>query len=170
MPIRRLDERHKTVAAELLRGTRRRDIAEKVGVDISTLYNWMKDDLFKAYMAKLSEDLEAAREQRLLPIVFLAAEAVEAAFSNALEDVQKRTEGAPAITTLVDCMKKVTDMERVGRGKPSDIKGTQTNPDATPSKLSPRSRKLVDSLDKWAEAEDLAEEAGTLASGSEVAQ
>jgi len=145
--IKTLDERHKKLAEAMLRGRSRTQLAEELGVTRATLYVWAKDPLFQKYAARLAEDMQAARMQRLLPVVMGLSEVVDAKIAFELQRVGE--EGAPGLTTLVDCLRKVVELERVDRGQPSNIVRSEsdTGEPATPTKT----LELVRLMDRWSD-------------------
>lgn len=125
MGIRTLTEEHKRFAEMVLTGKppTKREQAEALHVDRSTLYNWIKDDLFQRYLVALSDELEAARVERMSPLVFTACDAVAASLSNAIADMQSADNKtrAPGLSTLVSAVRTLVELERVDRGKPASI-------------------------------------------------
>lgn len=125
MGIRILEEHHKRFAEMILTGKppTKREQAESLGVDRSTLYNWAKDPLFQTYLGKLSDELEAARVERMSPLVFSACEAVQACLGNAIKDMRSDDDKAraPGLSTLVSAVRTLVELERVDKGKPSTI-------------------------------------------------
>ncbi len=165
MGIRVLEETHKRFAEMMLTGKppTKREQAVELGVDRSTLYNWAKDVLFQKYLAKLSEELEAARVERMSPLVATACEAIQACLSNALTDLQSDDKAhAPGMSTLVSAVKVLVELERTDRGKPSRI--TKREEERT-EKPNPATEKLLKWLNELAadDAEDEASETHTAA-------
>jgi hypothetical protein len=166
MGIRTLDETHKRFAEMILTGkpATKREQAEALGVDRSTLYHWAKDPLFQKYVEKLAEELEAARVERMSPLVFSACDAVAACLANAVRDLESMEKDerarAPGLSTLVSATKTLVELERVDRGKPSSI--TKREVDAT-EKPNPATERLLHWLDKLAtgDGEDEASETHT---------
>ena len=157
MAIKRLEEKHRRLAEEILKGTPRMKIADMLGVTRSTLYEWMKDDLWRAYFGKLAEDVESARQQRLLPVAMKAADAAEQAIQNALDLLVEKDPNAPSLTVMVSALKTVIELERVDRGQPSRISRLEKGgePDAK-AVLSPAAQRLLGHLDDMVTAEDAA--------------
>lgn len=154
MAIRRLEEKHRQLAEEILRGTTRIKIADKLGVTRSTIYEWMKDKLWQTYFDKLLGEVEAARCQRLLPVAMKAAELAEYGLDRATQQVIAKDADAPNLQTIVAALRVVIELERVDRGQPSSIKRTETAGDAPKAELSPQARRLLDNLDAMVKAED----------------
>lgn len=69
MAIRTLDERHRKVAEELVKGTPRTKISELVEVTRQTINAWERDPVFIVYYQALVADVERARIERLTPMV-----------------------------------------------------------------------------------------------------
>lgn len=165
MGIRTLDETHKRFAEMILLGKppTKREQAEQLGVDRSTLYNWAKDPLFQKYLEALSDELETARVERMSPLVFNACEAVQACLRNAIKDMESATDGdrqrAPGLSTLVSAVRTLVELERVDRGKPSSITKRETESTET----SPGTERLLAWLDKLSadDGEDAASETHT---------
>ena len=157
MGIRTLTEDHKRFAEMILTGkpATKREQAEALGVDRSTLYNWAKDTLFQKYVEVLSEELESARVERMSPLVFGACEAVAACLGNVIRDLESGTDTdkqrAPGLPTLVSAVKVLVELERTDRGKPSRITKHQEEKTET---LSPGSRKLLGYLESLAESDE----------------
>ncbi len=162
MGIRTLTEAHKRFAEMVLTGKppTKREQATELGVDRSTLYNWAKDELFQKYVEVLSEELEAARLERMSPLVFTACEAVQACLGNAINDMQSAVKEdkhrAPGLSTLVSAVKTLVELERVDKGKPSTISRQETERTEKPN---PAAEKVL----KWLEgmAADDAEDGAT---------
>lgn len=154
MAIRRLEEKHRQLAEEILKGTTRTKIAEKLGVTRSTIYEWMKDELWQTYFDKLLGEVEAARRQRLLPVAMKAAELAEYGLDRATQQVIDKDADAPNLQTIVAALRVVIELERVDRGQPSSIKRTETTGDTPTAELSPQARRLLDNLDAMVKAED----------------
>ena len=151
MGIRTLEETHKRFAEMVLTGKppTKREMAEQLGVDRSTLYHWMKDPLWKRYAEKLSEELEHARVERMSPLAFTGCEAVQACLANALQDLQSADSSdrqrAPGLSTLVAAVKTIVELERTDRGKPSRYTKQET---AKTEELSPAGERLLKALDQ----------------------
>jgi hypothetical protein len=145
MSIKVLDERHKTLAEELLKGTPRSKIAEMVGVDRTTLYTWMKDPLWQEYFEKLAGDLDEARGMRLLVTVMKIAEVTEAYLDIILKMMEEGGAEAlpnvPGLDTISTALQRIANLERQDsrptrpgatkdtpaseRGKAAEQRGTQ---------------------------------------------
>lgn len=121
--MRRLEEKHKRLAEEILKGTPRYKIAEILECSRATMYEWMKDPDWIAYFEHLAREVEVARQQRLLPVNMKVAEAVEVALDNAIGDMQsgdkERISRSPSLHMLVEALKKITDIQRLERGLPT---------------------------------------------------
>ncbi len=156
MAIRRLEEKHRRLAEEILKGTPRIKIAELLNVTRSTVYEWMKDELWQTYFDKLLGEVEAARRQRLLPVAMKAAELAEYGLDRATQQVIDKDADAPNLQTIVAALRVVIELERVDRGQPSSIKRTETTGEAPDPKaqLSPQARRLLDNLDAMVTAEN----------------
>ncbi len=155
MAIKRLEEKHRKLAEEILKGTPRITIADMLNVTRSTIYVWMTDPLWRAYFAKLAEDVESARQQRLLPVAMKAADAAEQALQNTIELLVAKDKNAPSLSTVIDALKKVVELERVDRGQPSNItRADKGKGDEPQQPLSPMAQKLLQSLDDMVKAED----------------
>jgi hypothetical protein len=146
----RLNEDHKKLAEDLLRGTPVAQIARDLGKNRATLYTWMRDPTWLAYYAALAEEVSAARIQRLLPVSMKAAEAVECALSNAVtamtNDDPLIRAAAPGLDILTRALKTVVELERVDRGAPVPEKHNPEKPTGK-GELSPQSQRLVDALE-----------------------
>lgn len=116
MGIKALDERHKTLAEELLKGTPRSKIAEMVGVDRTTLYTWMKDPVWQEYFEKTAGDLDEARSMRLLVTTMKLAEVTEVYLDIILKAMQDGGASAlpdvPGLETITSALKRVAELER----------------------------------------------------------
>lgn len=146
--MKQLEEKHKQLAEEIINGTPRREIAEKLNINRNTIYLWMRDELWQAYFSKLVEEQDMARLQRLVPITFLAAEVATQALQNLLEDLQQRKPGAPRIGTVVDALKKIVELERGDRRRIPE-----KSDDLVTEDLSPRAQRLLKSLDDMVRTE-----------------
>ncbi len=116
MGIKALDERHKTLAEELLKGTPRSQIAEQIGVDRTTLYTWMKDPLWQEYFEKLAGDLDEARSMRLLVTVMKLAEVTEEYLDIILKLMRDggaaELPNVPGLETITSALKRIAELER----------------------------------------------------------
>ncbi len=156
MAIKRLEEKHRRLAEEILKGTPRIKIADMLNVTRSTIYEWMKDPLWRAYFAKLAEDMESTRQQRLFPVAMKAADAAEQALQNTIELLVAKDKNAPSLSTVVSALKTVVELERVDRGQPSNITRTDKPGDTPAVPLSPMAQKLLHDLDAMVTAESAA--------------
>lgn len=116
MGLKTLDERQKLLAEELLKGIPRTQIAEKLGVHRSTLYEWMKDPLWQQYFTKLADDLDEARSMRLLVTVMKAAEMTELYMDFVIGELQSkdrdRIQELPGLDTITTALKRLADLQR----------------------------------------------------------
>jgi hypothetical protein len=123
--MRVLDERHKVAGEALAKGVRPKKVAEMVGVVRGTLYDWMKDPMFKAYVENVRVEIEVQRRERLNPLIDKAAEAVQAVLDNAVRDLKSQDPElrlrAPTVSSLTESLRKLVDLERVERGQPNTI-------------------------------------------------
>lgn len=154
--IKQLDERHKRLAEMIISGKPRTmgERAQELGVDRTTCYTWMKDDVWRKYFEKLCADMEAARMQRLLPLVLVGADALECALHNAVKALRGKSPEdraeAPGLKTLTDTVRVLVELERVDRGKPSNIKESRQDRPAAPEDT-PRRAQLLGVLDRMLE-------------------
>lgn len=129
MGLKTLNEKHKKLAEEMLKGTARSKIAEMLEVDRSTLYQWMKDPLWQRYFEKLASDLDEARGMRLLVTVMKAAEMTDLYLDHVIGELQsgdrERILALPGLDTVTQAMKRVVELERLDSGKPTSHQRTE---------------------------------------------
>lgn len=152
MPIKALDERHKILAEELLKGTPRSKIAEMAGVDRTTLYTWMKDPLWQEYFEKLAGDLDEARGMRLLVTTMKIAEVTEAYLDFILGEMETkdpaRIRELPGLDTITTALKRIAELERQD-SRPSRPGATRDAPAGSKSaEAETRGRNVKDVLDR----------------------
>lgn len=119
MGIRILDERHKKLAEHLLKGTPRTKAAEEIGVARQTLYEWMQDPMFQNYLEHLARDIEAARQQRLLPVNQAMVELALATIQRELDRITANDPDAANLDTISQVLKRLVETERLDQGKPT---------------------------------------------------
>ncbi len=126
MALKILDERHKRLAEEMLRGTPRSTIAKDLGVDRSTLYVWMKDPLWQKEFTKQAEDLAEARKTRFVVTVMKAAEVTEVYLDYVLDELRTkdrdRIQTLPGLDAISTALKRITEVERLDAGQPTSIR------------------------------------------------
>lgn len=153
MAIQALDERHKTLAEELLKGTPRAKIAEKVGVHRATLYEWMKDPLWQQYFEKLAQDMDEARGMRLLVTVMKMAEVTEAYLDFLLGEIstqdRDRIAQLPGLDTISTALKRLVEVERIDSGQPTKIARSDQGKETTvPPAAEKRGREVKSMLSR----------------------
>lgn len=130
MAIRVLGERHRRAAEELVRGTPKSRICQLVEISRPTLYEWLDDAVFQEYVAQLLADLEAARRQRLLPLITKNAEALEQALQRAADELAdaSRPVMPGTIKVLADTFKLLNEQDRLAGGQPTTITESRREP------------------------------------------
>jgi len=141
--IRQLDERHRTLAEELLKGTTKAKIAELLGINRQTIYDWMKDPLFVQYFNSLAREVQMARTQRLLPVTMKVAEVLEAALDRAQAEIETGAEGRPSLDAVSVVAKRLFELERNDRGLPTREEKAQSSKTDTAS-----DERLLTALDR----------------------
>ncbi len=162
--IKQLTEEHRRLAEMVLTGKPRtmNQRAEALGVDRATIYRWMADTMWRVYFEKLCDDMEAARAQRLLPLVLAGADALECALGNAVQalnspDLKERAE-APNLKTLTDSLRTLVELERVDRGKPGRITESRSKDEGAPGlPTTSRGKLLLQKLDELVATADAPE-------------
>jgi len=109
--IRILEEKHRLVADEIVRGIPERDIAANLGISRDTIGVWKRDPLFQAYLGARREELRAARLERMLPVSLKAAEAVEAYLRRLISDAQTTEDPIEGLKASLQALKIVAELE-----------------------------------------------------------
>lgn len=123
MAIQTLDERHKKLVEERLKGTPMTAIADELGVARQTLHEWWKDETVQAYYTLLKRDIEEARRERLTPVIDTAVGLLHdmlGFFRRKLED-EKEPQGLPGIEAVARVTEKLIDKQRLEGEKPTSI-------------------------------------------------
>ena len=83
-----LSEAHRRAIDLLIEGKSQVKVAECVGVTARTIYNWMRDDDFRAVLDARRRERWATAAERLRAMVHPAIDVLEAQLSNAYEPLR----------------------------------------------------------------------------------
>ena len=168
MAIEILTDAHREFAAALLTGTPRAQIARDLGVSRNTLYEWMRDPLWRAYFQKLAADKAEAQSARMVITVMKAADVMDAYLEKILDAVENPQSAVavpgiqlgslPGVDTISQVFKRLAEMQRLDAGQPTEHRKVETTGTSPEAKV--RGRKVKGALDKLLER-DTDDEPGT---------
>ncbi len=99
-----LNEKQRAAIELLILGRKIGDVAEAIGIDRKTLYNWRQDELFREELARRRTELWSRASQRLAAMVHPALDVLEEHLADRYEPIRFRA--ASAVLRLAD-LKKV---------------------------------------------------------------
>lgn len=124
MSLRVLEETHKLIAVERLKGTPNHEILQRFDIARTQLYDLLKEPLFQEYYATLQAEARAARERMLEPVTRKMATAMEALVDRMLEMIKdpntRFVDPGKVLEDLVRGYAALTAIQRRDSGEPAD--------------------------------------------------